>query len=197
MKGIPSTAWPTINQLAAIGSVAATWSWLDLSLEGILAKLVHSDEMLAQALTEDLSPDNRLKALRRLTRTWEQVHPDLTDAHKAQFDEVREIVKWVAANKARRNEIVHWLWLRRDDARLFGWKHRVTPAIPSEARASKLADYESFLEFSREIGSMADRAAETERALSDLPPWPKPTALPGTPLSPAVGSLLSPYRRRG
>jgi hypothetical protein len=195
VPGITDTAWPTINQLAAIGSVSAAWSWLDLGIEALLARLIEGDEMLAQALTEDLSPDNRLKALRRLVVTWERVVRNLTDDHRAVLAEVREIVTWVARNKGKRNEIIHWVWMRTDDEKLYGWKHRMMPTTQAE-RPNRYMTKTEILEFSREIGAMAGRVGAAELAARQLPPFPKPPSWTGTPDWPILASLFGPYQLR-
>jgi len=148
--------------------------------------------MLGQALTENLSPDNRLAALRRLLTTWERmVH--LTLDQKALIAECRELIKWIAQNKAKRNRIAHWIWLRSTDAELFGWKHHIMPTDDKE-RPNETINKSDILEFSREIGQIAGRVAAAELQARMLPPFPKSS--PGMLNVPGLASLLGPYLHR-
>ena len=193
IERLPPTSWPTINQLAAIGSVVATWCWLEHALESLLATFIQSDVMLTQSLTEDLSVDNRLKAAKRLITTWEWVTGLPSDEHKSLFDELKLLLKWVATNKARRNQIAHRLWVRSDDAEMFGWKHHQAPADIG-VRPSATITVTDLLAFSAEIGAIANRLSQAElcaRTLPRLPPLSQQTLeVPG------LASLLDPYRSR-
>ena len=195
IPGMPDTSWPTINQLAGIGSVLAAWSWLDLGIEALLATLTKSDEMLVQALTEDLSADNRLKALRRLAITWERVGRP-TDEEKALLSEIRDIAKEVIRHKALRNKVAHGLWMRTDDEKMYRWRHHVAPLLSTESHGEHLTVSE-LLEFTKEIGSLAGRANAAEMAARNLPPFPSPLSSHKMPPLPGLASLLAPHRLRG
>lgn len=193
IASIPDTSWPTIRQLAAIGAVSTTWSWLDMGIETLICTLTESDEMLGQALTQDLSPDNRLKALRRLTTTWERMVLGMTKPQTELLADIRSCVSWVAKNKTTRNKVVHSLWMRSDDEKLFGWKHHIAPVTAKESSSVSITVSE-ILNFSIEIGQMVVRLGELELAARELPPFPKPSR--AIPLTPALDSLLGPYRSR-
>lgn len=196
IPGKSDSSWPTVYQLAGIGSVIAAWNWLDLAIESLLATLTKSDEMLVQALTEDLSQDNRLKALRRLAITWERIGR-LNDEHKALFAEIRRIVKDVAQAKVLRNKIAHGLWIRNDDEAMYRWKHHVAPIASNESFGEHVTVSE-LLDFSKQVGGLAGRAAVVEIASRDLPPFPGPlSSSRGMPPVPGLASLLAPHRLRG
>ena len=194
IPGLPDTSWPTNDQLSGIGAVAATWAWLEMALEELLCTLSRTDEALSQTLTGDLSPDNRIKALRRLATTWERLLGSRAGEHADLLSEVRAIAKWLADNKARRNGIVHTIWMRTDDASMFGWKHLTTPYVADEPERGKALTRSDALAFSREIGEMVARLNKAERASRSLPALPPPS--PGMPMLPGLASLLGPYRRR-
>jgi hypothetical protein len=191
---IPDTSWHTINQQAAIGSVVAAWSWLDMGVQALLARLTQTDDMLVQALTEDLSIDNRLKALRRLVRTWEHFTVGTEPDRVELWNEIRAIAVWIAKNKGTRNEIAHWTWLRQDDATMFGWKHHLSPALKDE-RPSRQSSTTEMLQFSSAIGVIVARLENAVVAARALPAWHEPSL--ETPLTLGLASLLRPYVRRG
>lgn len=161
-----------------------------------MVTLVQGDEMLVQSYTEDLSPDNRLSALRRLLKTWERIDPGLTDEHRKAFATTRDIIKWIAQNKGKRNQIAHWIWVRVDDESLFGWKHHTMPTEGDENLRGQTMTVDQLLEFSREIGDQEGRLDEVNRVLRSLPAWPPARPSNEIPPVPGLASLLSPYRRR-
>jgi hypothetical protein len=171
VPGVSNSSWPTINQLAGIGSVVVAWSWLELAVESLLTALVQSDDMLSQALTENLSPDHRLSALVRLAKTWERMVRKLTDEQRALLVEIRDLAKLVAKYKGERNKTAHWIWLRQDDTKMFGWKHHVMPTEP-HAGPNAHKTTEDLLESSKVIGEVAHRVANAELAARNLPLWP-------------------------
>jgi hypothetical protein len=193
VPGMPNSSWLTVNQLASIGSVVAAWSWMDLAFEALLSTLIQTDDMLGQSLTEDLSPDYRIKAARRLVKTWETAIRAPNESQSGLFTEIREITKWIATNKGRRNQIAHWIWLRSDDENMFGWKHHVMFASENERPSGEITKTE-IMEFSKEIGLIAGRLGAAELEARNLPTWPQPTHEP-LPL-PGLSSLLAPYKGR-
>lgn len=191
IPGLPNTSWPTNDQLSGVGAVAATWSWLEMALETLLCALSRSDEALSQAFTTDLSPDNRVKALRRLVTTWERILGTETERFSVVFTELREFAQWYAKNKTRRNQIVHTLWMRRDDTVMFGWKHKTMPQEGSEVHGGSLTRGEA-IEFSQEVGGWVARLNAAEIACHSLPVLPPPS--PDMLYLPGLASLLAPYR---
>ena len=192
---LPDTSWPTDNQLSGIGAVAATWSWLEMALEALLCTLSQGDEALTQALTGDLSADNRIKALKRLATTWERLLAARDHDFAPLLAEVNSIAKWLAANKARRNQIVHTIWLRDTDAKMFGWKHHTMPLAAADfsGRHINLTRADA-LKFSREIGSVVGRLYAAELAARALPVLQDTS--PDMPPLPGLASLLAPHRIR-
>lgn len=191
---LPDSAWPTNKQLAAIGSVAVVWNWLDLAIENIIATLTKGDEMLVQALTEDLSPDNRLKAIRRLVTTWEIV-VKLDENHRQILQEIGKIVTEVKKFKTDCNRFIYGIWNRVDDETMFRWKHHTAP------RNGDHGLYENFTKddlvtFSVAVGQLVARANAAEVAARSLPPFPAPRSSSELPSIPGLSSLLAPYRRR-
>lgn len=194
IPGLPNTSWPTNDQLSGIGAVAATWSWLEMALECLLCALTRTDEALSQAFTGDLSPDNRVKALRRLVTTWERILGPKAEPFAPLFAELREFAQWFARSKDRRNRIVHTLWMRADDSEMFGWKHKTMPQDGHEPMGGPLTREDS-IAFSREVGAWVARLNAAERACLSLPVLPPPS--PDMLYLPGLASLLAPHRRRG
>ena len=60
----------TEEQRAEIMLVIQGWALLETMIQKIACALAQSPLHLGQALTEDLGPDHRLKALRRLCKSW-------------------------------------------------------------------------------------------------------------------------------
>src|SRR5262245_19243164 len=114
----PSTSHLTSEQATAIADVIINWSVLEVVLQDLLVALTQSPTALGQALTEDLGPDNRLKALKRLARTWIALlsSPSWVDSKNSDFikalDDCQALATWIAMAKARRNQIAHWTWFR-------------------------------------------------------------------------------------
>lgn len=172
LQGLPDSAWPTINQLAAIGTVVNAWSWLDLAVQNLLCRLVQSATHLSQTLTEDLSPDNRIKALRRLAHTLDSVFLNITGEQAAAIAEIDAVAKWMAANKAKRNNIAHYLWLRNTDEKMFGWKYSL--AIRDDhSRPELMLAWRDLVTFSEEIGAMITRVDAVEKVVRNWPDWPQ------------------------
>lgn len=192
IPGLPDTAWPTNDQLSGIGAVAATWSWLEMALESLLCALTRTDDALSQSFTGDLSPDNRVKALRRLVTTWELILGAKAEPFAPLFAELREFAQWFAKRKAERNRIVHTLWMRTDDSRMFGWKHKTMPHDGVEAFGGSITRAET-IAFSQEVGAWVARLNAAEKACHSLPVLPPPS--PDMLFLPGLASLLAPYRR--
>ena len=172
IAGLPDKSWLTTRQLAAIGSVLAVWSWIDVETQNLLCRLIKTDSMLAQSLTEDLGPDNRIKALKRLLKTWDHAIYDKNEFRKASLDEALAITKWIERNKSLRNQIAHWVWLRSDDETLFGWKHHTMPFLTEDQRPNIERKVTEIEEFAQESGKIVVRMNAAYHSFGNLPDWP-------------------------
>lgn len=167
----------TIDQLASIGAVVVTWSHLDMLQQDILCLLAESPLTLGQSLTEDLGPDNRLKALKRLCLTWESAigdrHPEILEA----LTTVRLVTAWMENNKTMRNKVAHWIWLRMSDAEMVGWKFSAKPqhlygASPADSRSMTIKSKDLF-DLADQIKAQTTKLVHVVGALQVLPTWPK------------------------
>lgn len=170
-----SYAGLTIEQAAGIGAVAYTWSIAEAAIEMVLGELAQSPSALGQALTIALGPDNRLQALRRLCATWRTSLNDFRKAELGAIDEIDKCVKWITANKGRRNQIVHYLWHRTDDSSMLGRKHDTRPLHTYEQPVDKSISFlvEDLLAFANEINGCSDRLFAALREVESLPAWPR------------------------
>lgn len=113
----PSGAGLTYTQLRLIGQVITTWAVLEVAIQHMLFTLAQAPDVLGQALTEDLGPDHRLKALDQLCRRWLTLlrdrEPD--DECVKLIDQTQGCVKWTKSNKDLRNRYAHWWWSRISD----------------------------------------------------------------------------------
>lgn len=161
-----------------IGAVVSAWALIETLLQGILCALAKADPTLGQALTEDLGPDNRLKAARRLVASWETVFREkLADELRNDLQRVREVCTWISQNKERRNRIAHWNWMRASDERLFGFKYHLKPGAALGPDGGKHLHMElateDLMRFAGEISDQATMMLELQGALAKLPAWPK------------------------
>jgi hypothetical protein len=165
--------------LVAIGAVIPEWSLLEAQVQNALCELAQSPLTLGQALTEDLGPDNRLKALTRLVRSWEitnavQDNPEL----RPPLDACLAAVTWIKANKDRRNRLAHWTWMRDTDEAMFGMKYSSRPydSYPDKNNMPPLHAAEtvtSLLAFETEIEATAKSLFGAVKALQSFPTWPR------------------------
>ena len=174
---LPVTGRLTPQQLAAIGSVVTEWSVLDIQLQTLLCEMAQSPDTFGQALTNELGPDNRLKALDRLVETWRTImRPEMLARHQADLDEVAAILKWVKVAKGLRNQIAHWAWIRTTDEALLGFKFTTQPrenGSPSlEMTVLKIS------EFATEINHWAYRATAATSRLRNFPAFPRGAPTP-------------------
>jgi hypothetical protein len=175
----PPGAGLTFPQLSAIGAVVTTWAVIETVVQQLLFVLVQSPDKLGQALTEDLGPDHRLKALRRLCRDWEGFlewrHSELTEMISC-VREVRTYAAWIEKNKNRRNQIAHWQWMRMSDARMMAFKYTLKPPPenPKDGDSHISVSPEELMAFAEEISEKASAMILALRRLSrELPAWPR------------------------
>lgn len=170
----PESAGLTVTQLAAIGFVMTTWATLETIYQHTLFVLAQSPDMLGQALTEDLSPDNRSKAMKRLCASWKLALGDRFPEQTEALDKALEITKWIDTNKAERNHLAHWNWLRNDDESMFGFKYHLKPVDLSDNRPrGALRKHEDVFKFGTEIARQAGALLELQPAFDALPSWPQ------------------------
>ena len=147
-----------------------------------LCNLIQSPDVLAQALTDDLGPDNRVKAMKRLCATWNAGLREDRDTERGAIRKIAACGVWFEKNKGKRNQIIHYCWMRSSDEEIIGWKHNTRPHFTEEkyrARAIKFRTTE-LTQFAREITLKADELLGLVQEIETLPPWPK--TLPPPPL---------------
>jgi hypothetical protein len=153
------------------------WAAVDTFIEKLICRLAKAPLSLGQAVTEDLGPDHRLKALRRLALSWRFALRPAEDwsEQRARIDEVSAFARWAAINKGSRNQLVHWHWGRINDAEISGYKHTMKPPAgppgePYKFVKVRMLDVEMF---TSEINAMSQRMYRIERKLLTLPAWPE------------------------
>lgn len=170
----PEAAGLTVTQLAGVGFVVTTWAALESVYQHTLFVLAQSPDPLGQALTEDLSPDNRSKALKRLCSTWKMVLKEGFEEQIEAVESAEKIAKWIDTNKSKRNQIAHWNWLREDDSNMFGFKFHLKPMDGSENRTTGIRiSNDELYKFAIDISSRASDLIKIGPALEKLPPWPQ------------------------
>jgi hypothetical protein len=157
MPFIPPSMRPNHAQYEAIGRVAANWSVVEFALETILARLACAPDYPALALTNDLSMDNRLTAMR-----------NLVEIHRINYSNALIAEEWLAAldtirpeiskAKDRRNKVIHLVWMRVDDKTIFGTKFKGKPAGNALREPYQLrATVDELREFAANLDDLADR----------------------------------------
>ena len=174
----------THSQMIGIGSVASTWTILEIATQQALCLLAQTPSALGQALTDDLSPDNRIKALKRLCDTWLAAFGDGREQEIAAIDETLAVCKWFERNKARRNQIVHYFWLRKSDDEMIGSKYSTKPMFADRVHRERYLVMKTtdLSEFAAEISVQADNLLGLTLRLGLLPSWPETQPVPGHPL---------------
>ena len=115
-------------QLAALGRLSVAWAVLDAAIQTLLCSLAQAPHHLGQALTEDLGPDNRVRALKRLAESYLYMLQNMSDDPRIQFlHEVKCLATWFQTNKTLRNKIAHWIWFSAENGDLFGFKFTTQP----------------------------------------------------------------------
>ena len=169
----PPTGGLTHSQARGIGHVVSAWAILEAVLQHTLVTLTQAPLTLGQALTEDLGPDNRLKALKRLCQTWLIGMGDRYPDHSAIVAKVDEVRKWIEGQKGLRNQIAHWQWIRQTDEKVFGFKYTMrVSSDPTTSQAFLTADTKDFTEFGEAINEKTDELIELRNKLDGLPTWP-------------------------
>jgi hypothetical protein len=180
LKFVPNVPIPDMlgldeEQRACVMLVLQGWSLLESFLQKLLTTLAQSPLLLGQALTEDLGPDHRIKALRRLANSWLwRLNPQVMGDAIGHLHEVQELAKWIASNKDSRNQLVHWQWSALDNERLLCFKYtlRLPPgAADADPEAYAETTLSNVLEFAEEIDAINDRLQAVTAALEQLPAW--------------------------
>lgn len=170
----------TEQQACALADVITEWSVLEIGLQKALCVLAQAPLALGQALTEDLGPDNRIKALKRLAHTWQGVSRRLepSETERIALAECLMLATWITQVKGRRNQIAHWSWFRSSEEELFGFKYRTRP-IATYADQKNLPQTDiietvtGLKEFAGQINFAAERLHRAADALQKLPTWPR------------------------
>lgn len=168
----------TYTQLRLIGQVVSHWAILDIALQQMLFMLAQSPEFLGQALTEDLGPDHRLKAFKRLCRHWrkflnqESGNEDVIGL----VENAQECATWITKNKDQRNKVAHWWWSRVTDDKMFCYKYTMKPhasEVGQEGGNFASMPNSELEAFANSISEMATRMLALSRLLqAKLPAWP-------------------------
>lgn len=169
---LPVSGRLTTNQKAGIGAVVTEWSVLDIQLQTLLCELAQSPDTLGQALTGELGPDNRLKALERLVETWRSIlRPVNLAKHHEDLEEITAILKWVKVSKGLRNQIAHWAWIRTTDDEMLGFKFTTQP---NRSKGPHLVmQVERLFAFAAEINEWAYRAMAATSRCQHMPAFPR------------------------
>jgi hypothetical protein len=171
----PETAGLTHSQLIGIASVVSAWAVLEGVLQNVLVVLTQAPLALGQALTEDLGPDNRLKALKRLCQSWEIAAGGRYPEHMPALASVAAVGTWVEKNKGRRNQIAHWQWLRQTDDEVLGFKYSMRIGSPEKPSSGSFltAKTTDFSVFAEEIRLQTEKMINLLEPLEKLPAWPR------------------------
>lgn len=139
-------------------------------------RLDSSPDTLGQALTEDLGPDHRVKALKRLCRNC-QHRLGAFGGYDKQIELIRQarvLALWIDNHKAMRNQLVHWQWLRTSDTEMFAFKYTLKgpPQNPKEGTGYITTNPDEVADFAKESASVASQLLELARELrQQLPTW--------------------------
>jgi hypothetical protein len=109
----------TAAQCEAIGRVAVNWSVVEYVLEVILVKLALGPYFPGLALTNNLGIDNRIGALKDLVAIHRLRYHSLI-VPEVLLDKLADVAKQIASLKNRRNRVVHGVWFRENDHKMFG-----------------------------------------------------------------------------
>lgn len=177
---VPASGHLTERQATALADVITEWSVLEISLQKVLCILAQAPTALGQALTEDLGPDNRIKALKRLAQTWKLSHrrDQFTVEQNIALTDCLILATWIAQVKGRRNQIAHWSWQRSNDEEMFGFKYSTRPAatyadqknIPQTNITETVS---ALISFSEQINFAAHRLQLASEMLQTLRAWPR------------------------
>jgi hypothetical protein len=147
---------PTAAQYEAIGRIAANWSIVEFAIESILARLARAPDFPALALTNDLSMDNRLTAMRNLiaAHRYRYACHLIPEELLAKLD---SIPSEVSKAKELRNRITHLVWFRRSDTVLFGTKFKGKPPTGKRLEPHQLVKtVDELNEFADELNRLGD-----------------------------------------
>ena len=105
--------------LELIGEVTSEWAIVERGVETALARLALAPDFHALALTNDLTVNNRLRAMKNLIDMHQRryVPPQF---NKAALQQLTILGNQIGTKKEMRNKIAHWVWTRRDDHTIFG-----------------------------------------------------------------------------
>ena len=170
--------------MIGIGSVASTWTILEIATQQALCLLAQTPSTLGQALTDDLGPDARIKALKRLCDTWLSAFGEGREQEIAAINETLAVCRWFEQNKAKRNQIVHYFWLRKSDDEMLGSKYSTKPIAADKVQRERFITMTTIelTNFAKQISVQADNLLGLTLRLGLLPSWPEMPPAPGHPM---------------
>lgn len=118
---------PTDAQFEAIGRVAANWAVLEFALELVILHLGLVPDHPGLALTNNLGIDNRLGALRTLIKVHKVRYRNRIIAEET-LARLSSACRQIAELKDRRNKVIHYVWFRQSDERLFAHRFTTKPS---------------------------------------------------------------------
>jgi hypothetical protein len=169
--------------MIGIGSVVTAWSFLETANEIVLYILAQTPDTLGQALTDGLSADHRIKALKRLCDTWlVSLKEERVEAITA-INETRKLVNWQERAKVKRNKIVHHIWHRMSDDEMLGRRFSTKPVQADKLYTERFIAMKTheLSKFAVEVTQKADAFFALLPVLEKLPAWPKRQPLPPLP----------------
>ena len=173
----------THTQMIGIGSVISAWTVLEIATQQALCLLAQTPSVLGQALTDDLGPDARIRALKRLCDTWLAILGDERDEEKSAIAETSNVCRWFEQNKTKRNQIVHYFWLRISDEEIVGSKYSTKPYAADKVQRERYITMSTsdLTTFAKEVSERADSLLGLTLRLGLLPSWPHTSPMPGHP----------------
>lgn len=163
---------PTAEQYEAIGRIAAHWSFVEFELERLLIRLAQAPDFPGLALTNDLSIDNRLKALKNLAdmnaRRYSPAR--IPDEMKETID---QLAKEIACRKDGRNRFVHYIWLRQSDDKMFGTKFKGRQARGTDEGSYLLSSNSELMTLADELEGLANRIQNIADLLPEIQEAPE------------------------
>jgi hypothetical protein len=178
--GPPQGVGLNVNHLRAIALVMTSWATLESALEQHLYLLAQAPPSLGQALTENLGPDHRLKALRRLVKSWERIlqgYEEYTDI-LASVRKTEEYGNWIRVHKDQRNKVAHWHWLGITEQEMVAFKYTLRPGASTTSDNWVRASPDDLIDFATEASDLASQMFALVPSLEKLPPLPRSHAGP-------------------
>jgi hypothetical protein len=101
---------PTERQRAAIGTVATTWSVLELLIERLIARLSLAPSLIGYVLTNRLGAGDRMSAIDSLLTIHQQRYRDEFVGPETRIA-IKAMLPKITTMREDRNSIVHSVWV--------------------------------------------------------------------------------------